>query len=90
MSLSTMRTPGGAPEATNLPAEPTPMRDQAHAVPEPSTAGNAAPHAPHTIEPIKGALTVHNANISRAARQMRMSRGALYHRLKNWRQNAPE
>ncbi len=89
MPLPTMPAPGAAPEATNLPAESTPLPDQAHAALQPSTAGDGAPHA-RTPEPIEGALTVHNGNISHAARQLRMSRGTLYQRLKHWRRNAPE
>lgn len=90
MPLPTMPSPGAAPEATNLPAESAPLGDEAHAVPQPPAAADGTPPRAHAPEPIEGALTVHNGNVSHAARQLRMSRGTLYQRLKHWRQNAPE
>lgn len=90
MSLPTMRSPGGQPEATNLPAESTPMRDPTHGAPQPPAAGDRTTPQARSHEPIEGALSVHNGNVSHAARRLRVSRGTLYQRLKHWRHNAPD
>lgn len=76
MSPSTMPAPAVQPPG---PAEAANL---------PAAGGAALPG--HPLEPLEGALAVHNGAISHTARQLRVSRGALYRRLKSWRQNAPE
>lgn len=74
--------------AVALPGEaaaPPPERPPA----EPPAADDASPSAgtlrEHSRKLIEDTLAAHGGNVSRAARQLRISRGTLYRRLRGWR-----
>ena len=79
--------------AVNVPAEApidsTPLDEVQPVAPTqpPASDGTLRGHSRKLIEET---LATHYGNISHAARQLRVSRGTLYRRLKSWQQNAPE
>ncbi len=84
----------GARHAVSLPSvaavaaaaapPPAPVATGAPTAPEPAAAGPQATLDQHTREVIERTLAEHAGNISRTARQLGVSRGLLYRRLREW------
>jgi transcriptional regulator of acetoin/glycerol metabolism len=91
-----LRAPDGAQHVTSLvarqppvalvaPVTPTPPADGADGSPVPAPlAVTRTTLDQHTREVIEQALALHGGNISRAARQLGVSRGLLYRRRREW------
>jgi len=83
--------------AVAMPGETPPLAIERHdAMPvtqasERAAGEEAAPHAEtlreHSRKLIEETLAAHGGNVSQAARQLRVSRGTLYRRLRGWRED---
>lgn len=77
------------------PAQEPPQQMQQEDTPEQQSAdAPAAPQAgtlrEHSRKLIEETLAAHGGNVSQAARQLRVSRGTLYRRLRSWEQGSDE
>ncbi|CAA2099311.1 helix-turn-helix domain-containing protein [Variovorax paradoxus] len=91
-----LKSPDGADfrHAVTMPAEAEPIAiDRGAQTPAPvarEADGEREPHAEtlreHSRKLIEETLAAHDGNVSQAARQLRVSRGTLYRRLRGWRE----
>ena len=81
--------------AVAMPGEATPLAIEQDAQMPAAEACEPEPHAETTLREhsrklIEETLVAHGGNVSQAARQLRVSRGTLYRRLRGWKEDAAD